>query len=269
MLGLLFAASGCDSPPSHLPIPKPELPVVSFEGYNIPKFPTAQGQLNYARSFFSDINEQKAALRMVCRLFPGAGTACGTADLTLAYMHLGNDYRFAPRTAMLRAIDAYRGIIQSYPDHPKILVKAHWYLGWIFCDLLGEAGEGLAYFRRITSDWPGLPMALSPPVPWVSLVFPAGPAAPPADEAKPRKQWGALALLEIIRHTPDRREAFQAFDRLMGAYKTDTATAMAARLMLSDPLTAGAVRPRLDELLALGTVNPFQARDLRQLAGAE
>lgn len=268
-LVLLPFFPGCESPSDNGALPRPELPVVSVAGYQVPQFPTTGGQLNYAKSSFTDAGEKKAALAAVCMLFPGNREACGRADLALAYMYLGHDYRFATRPMMLAAIDGFRRILTTYQDLPEIQAKAHWYLGWIYCDLMGEARKGLVYFRSLVRDYPGLPVELSSPVPWVSLVFPPQPTATPSKTPPPKKHWAGLALLEIIKSTQDREEAYGAFEILMRRYPSDPAVLFAARHMLADPLMADAIRPYLPELMDLAAGNPFMARDLNQLGGIQ
>ncbi len=120
---LLF--NGCSDEPTSLSFPGSALPIISFQGFKIPQFPTAQGQLNYAKSGFANPEEKKAALEILFKIFPEAGLECGNAALYLAYMNLGYDYRFATRQNYTNAIAAYHDVIENFKEYPQILVTAY------------------------------------------------------------------------------------------------------------------------------------------------
>ncbi len=263
---LVLSLHGCGSKPAFLPIPKTELPTISFNGFYIPKFPTAQGQLNFAKSWFEDGNEKKATLLIVSELFPRARLQCGNAALALAYTNLGEDYRFASRDNFLKAIAEYQKILDQYRDQPVILAKAHWYLGWIHCQLLGEKQKGLVHFRIIAFQYPGVTMELSSPVPWVSLVYPQDPAKERLDTRISKKHWAGIALLEIIRNAPP-DEAIMAFDALWQGYKNSVETGFALKLMLENPLLAEYSRSHVPVFLAQSIANPYLAKEIQTLAG--
>lgn len=263
---LVIGLQGCGSEPAFLPIPKTELATISFNGFDIPRFPTAQGQLNFAKSWFSDDRKKKAALAIVPKLFPKARLQCGNADLALAYMNLGEDYRFASKDNFLKAIADYQNLLGQYPDQPGILVKAHWYLGWIYCELLGEKPKGLVHFRIIATRYPGVPMELSSPVPWVSLVYPLDPREK-SERRIPKKHWAGIALLEIIRNAPSPDEAIMAFDALWQGYKNSVETGFAIKLMLKNPLLADHSRSHVPRFLAQNITNPYLAKEIQTLAG--
>jgi len=262
---LMLSLQGCGSEPAFLPIPRAELPTISFNGFDIPKFPTAQGQLNFAKSWFSDTRGKKAALLIVSELFPRARLQCGNADLALAYMNLGEDYRFASRSDFLKAITDYRKLLDKYRDQPRILAKAHWYLGWIHCELLGKKPKGLVHFKIIVTQYPGVAMELSSPVPWVSLVYPLDPREQ-SDIRIPKMHWAGIALLEIIRNAPP-DEAIMAFDALWQGYKNSAATGFALKLMLENPLLADHSRSHVPAFLARNIANPYLAKEIQTLAG--
>ena len=67
LLGIL--GMGCSSPPEQLAVPARDLPKIIQDGISIPRFSTAEDQLNYARSGLTDQERKRAALRAVPALF--------------------------------------------------------------------------------------------------------------------------------------------------------------------------------------------------------
>jgi len=264
LIALLLTACSDDSTP--FSFPKSELPIISFQGFNIPQFPTAQGQLNFAKSGFPDQKEKKAALEIVFKIFPEAKLQCGNAALYLAYMNLGYDYRFAAKKDYYHAIADYHKVIKNFKEYPEILVKAFWYLGWIHCDLLNEIETGLSYFRHIVKTYPNIEMGISSPVPWVSLVYPLTATGDQVVKQPANKQWASLALLEIIRHSPDRIETFNAFDMLWENYSNTVSTGLAIKLMLKNKRYAQKALPYIEKYLALNIANKFLAREIKENA---
>ncbi|MEN8210240.1 MAG: hypothetical protein ABFR31_00865, partial [Thermodesulfobacteriota bacterium] len=214
--GFLF--NSCSEEPVSLSLVQAELPHINFKGFNIPKFPTALGQLNYAKSGFVDSKEKKASLEIISFLFPESRLECGHADLNLAYMKLGHDYRFANQHDFNNSILSYHEVIQNYSKYPQILVHANWYLGWIHCDLLNSKKTGVKYFWHIVKTWPEIKMGISSPVPWVSLVYPSQEKSDQSTNKKTNVYWAGLSLLEIIRHTENLSESLKAFDLLWRNY---------------------------------------------------
>ncbi|MBC2705283.1 hypothetical protein [Desulfobacula sp.] len=267
---LLFLAAlvlnGCSDEPTSLSLPKSDPPVVSFQGFKIPQFPTAQGQLNYAKSGFPNPEEKRAALKILFKFFPEARLQCGNAALGLAYMNLGYDYRFAARQDYYNAIKDYRNVIKNFKEYPQILVKANWYLGWIHCDLLKEKKIGIPYFRHIVKTYPNFQMGISSPVPWVSLVYPVTVTGKQPTKNTTNKQWASLALLEIIRHAPNRNEVFNAFDLLWKNYQNSVPTGLAIKLLLQDERYAQIAMPYIEKYLALNIANPYLEREIRNNA---
>lgn len=232
-----FSVFGCsrDKDRTFVDFKRTELEKVVFHGYEIPKFPTAQDQLNYARSGFPDVNEKRAALNFIAELFPGERRVCGNAALNLAYMNFGSDYRFALQLDYHSAVKDYLKIISDFQDQPEVLVKANWYLGWIYCDLLDDVASGLKYYWKIVDAYPDREMGISSPVPWVSLVYnqPVNDRLP-ENQKQTQCRWADLSLLEIVRHTSDSRESLQAFERLWGEYRDSLTTGFAIKLLLED-----------------------------------
>ena len=257
---------GCSDEPTSLPFPKPELPVISFQGFEIPRFPTAQGQLNYAKSGFASSKEKQAALEILFKTFPEAKLQCGNAALYLAYMNLGYDYRFATKQDYANAIKAYKDVIENYNEYPQILVKANWYLGWIHCDLLKEKKTGILNFWNIVNTWPDITMGISSPVPWVSLVYPITIKGGQPAKNTANKKWAGVALLEIIRHASGEIEAFKAFDILWNNYQKSVSTGLAIELLLSDKRYAQKAMPYIEKYLALNIANKYLAKEIEDKA---
>ena len=240
--------------------------MVSFQGFKIPQFPTARGQLNYAKSGFPDPEEKKAAFKIMFYIFPEAKVECGNAALYLAYMNFGYDYRFAKRQDYTKAIAAYHDVIKKFKAYPQILVKAYWYLGWIHCDLLHEKETGIQYFWHIAKTWPDITMGISSPVPWVSLVYRLSVKTDHPPKKIRQKKWASLALLEIIRNATHTKEVFHAFDMLWENYRNSVTTGLAIKLMLQNEKFAQKALPHVDKFLALNIANPYLAKEIQDKA---
>jgi hypothetical protein len=261
---LLF--NSCSEEPSYLSFPKSQLPMISFQGFKIPLFPTAQGQLNYAKSGFANPEEKKASFEILFHIFPEDRLECGNADLYLSYMNLGYDYRFATRQDYTNAIAAYHNVIKNFKEHPQILVTAYWYLGWIHCDLLKEKQLGIPFFWHIVKAYPAIETGISSPVPWVSLVYPLTIKGGQPATDKTKKQWASLALLEIIRHAAEKIEKFKAFDILWKDYQSTVSTGIAIKLLLCDKRYAQKVLPYIEKYLALNIANKYLACEIKDKA---
>ena len=258
--------NGCSDESPSLSFPESELPISSFQGFKIPQFPTAQGQLNYAKSGFPNPEEKKAALQIVFKLFPEDRIECGNAALYLAYMNLGYDYRFATRQDYTNAITAYHDVIENFKEYPQVLVTAYWYLGWIHCDLLKEKELGIPFFWHIVKIYPDIETGISSPVPWVSLVYPLTIKENQPIKPTANKQWASLSLLEIIRHASKKNEVFNAFDILWKDYQDTVSTGLAIKLMLCNEKYAQKVMPYIEKYLALNIANKYLAKEIKNNA---
>jgi hypothetical protein len=261
-----FLLGSCSEEPVSSFLVESELPHVDYQGFNIPKFPTAQGQLNYAKSGFVDSEKKKAALQIISFLFPGSQVQCGNAALILSYMKLGVDYRFADQHDFNNAINSYLKVIQNYSQHPQILVKANWYLGWIHCDLLNQKKTGIAYFWYIAKTWPEIQMGISSPVPWVSLVYPFVKKKEQLKNSKTDMHWACIALLEIIRHTDDKKQALISFNILWDKYQKTVVTGLALNLMLENNNLAQDVKPFVKQYLSLNIANKYLSQQIYKQA---
>ncbi len=108
-------------------------------------------------------------------------------------------------------------------------------------------------------------MNLSPPAPWVNLVYPPL-ALKDQKPTTPHKLWAEAALLEIVRHAGDNSQAIKAFDLLYDRFFTSVSTGFALKAMLADKELAAHAWPGVDPYLSRNTGNPYLARDIRTLA---
>lgn len=266
-MALALSVFSCTGAPDSNKKNKPDLKILTQDRYNIPRFSSARDQLNYANSGLFDKKEKQAALRAVPTLFPDNRTARGNAALGIAYSHLETDYRFAKSIEILRAVNDFLSVLKEFPDLDHIQVKAHWYLGWIYTELLGDIEKGIPHYWTIVTDFPDIPMNLSVPVPWISLVYPPDLSQKLPPPRVRNKYWAAKALLEIIRYSPDRDEAINAFDRLFDTYYTSVETGFALKLMLNKPDLVSHARPFVKTFVTRNTGNPYLTRDIKALAG--
>ncbi len=205
---------------------------VTRNGYDIYIFDSAEKQWRYARAWCFDPMKKQAALEALIEYFPGAKSICAEAELELAYLVLGPDYRFADRTACLKAIEKYRQIAARFSEMPAIGAKAHWYMGWIYADLLNQKDSALTHFQMIVSHYPDAALKREFSVPWVSLVLPHIVNEPRTVYERPVYSWRSMALLEIIRNTEDEGAKWAAFEKLWADDRTGPATGPALRHLL-------------------------------------
>ncbi len=233
---LSILLSSCDETPPRVTTSIAEQSFIEIAGIRVPVFVTAAEQFNYTRSWFADIGEKRAALQAFLSLYPEKKRLCGMAALDLAYLELGSDYRFAAEHSSLAAIKDYKNILHEYGDLPEIQVKAYWYIGWIYAGLLKDPQKGNEYFYRIVSEYGNEQISLLSPPPWVSIIHPREGIPQASLNSPPEKHWAALALLEIVRHSEKREEAWSAFARLWREYRNNAATGFALQLILEERL---------------------------------
>ncbi len=255
--------AGCNDTAPTAPAPRAALPSVTIGGYLVPKFPSPSEQFNYAKSWFADPGEKRAALDAVALLYPVARMEKGHAALELAYTRLGGDYRMASRRRCLETIAEYNDILQEYEDLPEIRAKAHWYIGWIYCDLINETASGIESYRKVVEEYPDVRTVPAPPVPWVSIVYPADLEADrPATNTAPH-YWAGIALVEIIRYSRDLDAVWDAFETLWKNYRAAPATGRALKLLLTRPVLGEKAKLFASEYLAGENVSPHLSKDIR------
>jgi tetratricopeptide (TPR) repeat protein len=227
-----LSLTGCKDLPPEPQLLAEQQEIVVIDEISIPILPSSEEQFNYTRSWFAERQVKRAALKAYLQLYPKNKKHCGMAALDLAYLQLGDDYRFASDKAYFDALDSYSAILSEYADLPEIMAKALWYIGWISTDLLYDRQRGLAAYRRVVEDYPREKVSLLPPAPWVSIIYPPESSQRNLVQEPSEKNWAALALLEIIKHTEDPEAAWVTFMRLWGDYRNDVATGFALRHVL-------------------------------------
>ncbi len=263
----LTLLSGCGDafvPKEATQITTSELPMVVQDGISMPHFPTADGQLNYARSGFTDKREKQAAFRAVIALFPEEKLQCGNAALGLAYLHLEPDYRFATALDIRQAVNDFTSILKQFNTVDEVVAKTHWYLGWIYTDLLGDSNTGINHYFSVANNYGDIPMNLSVAIPWANLVYP--PDQPkPLKPTTPQILWSEIAFLEIIRNAPSPDIAIQAFNRLFENTASNQVHGFALKAMLENSELAPAAAPKIP-LYLKESQNPYLQRQIEALA---
>lgn len=205
---------------------------IIIDDISIPVFSTADEQMNYTRSWFADIEEKKAALKAFLLLHPEERILSGVAELELAYLRLGEDYRLASEADCLAAIGAYEQVVEQYHQYSELLAKAHWYMGWINSSLLGKREQGVALFYQVIENYPDIPVSLLPSAPWVSIIYETGDTSSVSPHLHNPDHWAALAHLEITRHSSDEEMAWRAFQQLWNNFRKERATGFALKIIL-------------------------------------
>ena len=262
----LILISGCSAPPEYLTGTQTQPPEIIQDGVAIPQYPSAADQLNYARSGLTDKKRKMAAFRAVKALFPGDRSACGQAAMGLAYLHLEPQYRVASELDIRQAINEFKDLLTVYKDQPDITAKALWYLGWIHTQLQADPATGMGYYWQVANGFYPIPLKLSHTAPWVNLVYGLEPVK--KQPVTPENDWGQVALLEIVRHSPEPAETIKAFHLLIGRSPASQAAGLALKHMLADPNMASQALAPAAAYLALPPSNPYLARDIRTLAEA-
>ncbi len=242
LLALLLIS--CSEAPSENSETVAEQRFVEISGRRVPVFLSAEEQLNYSRSWFAETDDKKAALRALVQLYPEKRQYSALAELDLAYLELGGDYRFAPEHAAFTALKAYKEVLRNYAEFPYVQAKAYWYIAWIYSDLLQDIHKGLEYFQRVAHDFPNEQVVLLPSAPWVSIIYPDEEDIGKTLYSPPANYWAALALVEIIRYTENDETAWQSFLSLWRNYRETVSVGFGLRLIL-------ARRCHVDEALLL------------------
>jgi hypothetical protein len=263
---------------ARLKVPTPN--TIVRDGFEIELLGSPEAQLRYALARFDDPRAKKASLEVVIDQFPHDQAVRAAAEMELAYLILGADYRFATQGQCHRAIEAYRRVLVDHAELPAVCAKANWYIGWILAELLEAPREAATYFLTIVDTYPDAKQSLIPPVPWVSLVLPQSEDRPQTVYDRPTHFWGSLALLEMIRLGETDGEKWAAFRRLHTRYPRSLATAYAMReLLMGSPALARKTvpyakthlkamyfrRPLADEIPKL--IERIAAADKAQLSG--
>jgi hypothetical protein len=258
----------CSEVPSENSEADEKQPFIDIDGRRVPTFITAEEQLNYTRSWFAETDDKKAALRALVRLYPEKRQYCALAELDLAYLELGTDYRFAPEHAAFAAIKAYKDVLRNYAEFPHIQAKAYWYIAWIYADLLHDMHKGLEYYHRLAQSFPDEQVALLPSAPWVSIIYPDEEAIGKALYSPPGNYWAALALVEIIRYNENDEVAWKSMQSLWQNYRETVSVGFGLRLILARRCQVDEALVLAREFLEKDFSNVYLLGDIQQLINA-
>ena len=269
LVACCIGAIHCSRPESGNPVsPTVQVNTVTRNGYTIQLFPAAEDQLRHAQGWFSDPKEKKAALEVLIQVFPDDKVVRAEAELELAYIALGSDYRFATPDECRSAIDKYHRILKDYAHLPDVSAKANWYIGWILADLLNEPRKAAVYYQTVVDRYPKATLSLKSPVPWVSLVLPQVEDRPKAVYQRPIYYWASLALLELVRNSEDADDALIAFKTLYTDFRGSQATGYAIRDLLKDRQNlVGQIAPYAKEYLEAKLFTRSMEKEVRELLG--
>lgn len=257
----LFACN--ENPPDSSVIP-PKPAFIEIDDIQVPVFATAVEQINYTRSWFARIQERRAALEAFIVLFPEEKRYCGLASLDLAYLHLGGDYRFAHEYSCFAAIKAYKAILERYREFGDIVVKAHWYIGWIYSDLLNDKEKGVKKYQEIVQHYPHEKVTLLSPAPWVSIIYQTDENVNIALSDRPVNKWAALALVEIIRYAQSEAIAWSAFLELWQNYRENVVTGFGLKVMLQRRFHTGDILKLAREYMEKEFSNVYILGDIQK-----
>jgi hypothetical protein len=204
---------------------------MQFRGLRINVFDTAQAQLAWAASLQDDPERTRIALQFILHHFADNRTACGQAELRLAYLELGQDFRLTGPAACERAARSYAVIADHYADIPWIRAKALWYRGWILADLLHRPARALPLFEQVAAEYGEVAVKPSLDEAW---------RAPLSPEIRQQKSfeileevtWSEPALLKIIEHSPDPDRQITAFRSILRRGVSDRITGRAILQLL-------------------------------------
>jgi len=205
---------------------------MDIDTFHIPILATPEKQLAYARSTFAESAEKVAALKAIKLMYPNDRQTSGMAAMELAFLQLGDDYRFAGEHQCTLAVKNYLAILDEYSDLPEVAAKVLWYLGWISCDLLDDRKTGMAYYQRIVDRYPEERLTFLPPAPWLTILFEDG-KEPQAQYPKSALLWADLARLEIIRNTTDDKRAYHSFSALLQGTSKDRFGGLALKILVT------------------------------------
>ena len=121
---LVFAVvASCDSHPSQNDTSTENNTFLQVAEFAIPRQISPEKQLSFALSS-TDSAEKVAALQAIEILFPRNRFYIGLAELELAYLQLGSDYRLATEKQRRTALKHYESIATRFSDLPDISAKA-------------------------------------------------------------------------------------------------------------------------------------------------
>lgn len=269
-LYITILLSGCDSPQDHSLFDKTaaDYPASQFlrDGYSVPQLKSSKEQLNFARSYFENIEHKIIALHAVSHFFPDALQEIALAELEIAYLLLGEDHRLSTEKDCDLALKHYDQILSSYnSDLPAIAAKALWYKGWILSDLKQKPENGIRYFREIVEKYSDIRIELHSPPPWISIFTDNEERRHRPFIPKSSLSWSGMAHLEIIRHTNDREEALVSLSALSNSGMDQYLFVPSVKLYVYRYGLDTAIEQNIRAFLIAGSGTPHQRKDLQSL----
>lgn len=207
---LILLTSGCTVDEQPGPLPS-RVQTAKIGNYDVTISPTGKEQLRRAWALSPAKPEKKSWLNAVARFHPQDKHSAGLAELELAYLELGPDYRKANTDQAAKAQAAFQQVAEKFSDMEDIVSGAFWYIGWIRADILGDIQGALKSYQRVltrnsttgpfrplSGHWPSLGAGTKPPQGPPQFVY----------------SWNNLARLEIIRLCPDKPQALMSLEEL-------------------------------------------------------
>ncbi|MEE4134635.1 MAG: hypothetical protein V2I32_01040 [Desulforhopalus sp.] len=257
--------TGCSPPPAAEQTTGSDHPFREIDQRAIPELPTAAEQLAYALSRFTDLTEQRAALKAVATLHPKDRRATGIAALELAYLELGEDYRLAGPEHIERARQYYQRILSAYPELAEVAARAHWYLGWIATELEADSASGLEHYQELINRFPGERLSLPEPAPWLTIDLIDDSDLQRSAPPQLTVTWADLARLEIVRYSTDRQLTWQHLLTLTEPRSMPQILTRALTVMVEQHGTNCEINKRIHSALERVDLDDLQRSDLQAL----
>jgi tetratricopeptide (TPR) repeat protein len=265
LLGIALLVTGCSPPPPAEQTTDSRHPFREIDHRSIPELPTAAEQLSYALSRFTDLTEQRAALKAVATLHPKDRRATGLAALELAYLELGEDYRLAGPEQKERARQYYQRILSEYPELAEVAARAHWYLGWIATELEADTAPGLVHYLELINRFPEERLSLPEPAPWLTIDLIDDSDLQRPTPSQLTVTWADLARLEIVRHSADRQLTWQHLLTLTAPGSMPQILTRALTVMVEQHGTSCEIDTRILSALERVDLDELQRSDLQAL----
>lgn len=215
-----------------VPPQAPETTHIQIDGFTVPQLPSAAEQLFFARTSDALLPQRIALFKAVAILFTDKRTQIGLAELEIAYLSLGTDYRLSPPSQQQSTAEKYLIIATNYQDIPEVAAKALWYHGWITADLLGQKIKAMDSFLKTIKSYPDQPISRSPVVPWTSINIEQSSTSPPSNSTQAPLTWAGLAYLELVRHGQNAEECLNYYRSLI-KYSSEKTLVFAALKLLA------------------------------------
>lgn len=224
--------------------------LIVIDGFNIPRLASAGEQFSFAAASAASLGHQRALFKSVVQFFPEDRIVIGHAELEIAYLELGSDYRNSLPDQQMNAASNYLQIAVEYQDVPEIAAKALWYHGWISADLLKLKSIGMNSFLSIVNQYAEQPKSRSSFPPWTSINLEQEYDKVLNSQPQPSITWGVLALLELIRYAPNTELGLAHYHSLISYLPENTIVGAALTLLATrtdlSPVNRSAIKREID-----------------------